>query len=165
MGGEMTSTLSSASPLGQDFLTSRRFCFSRYCRQYSRLAPSESGLLGRDSGREVSEPEVLIGRAVDVGEGVPELPAEAGGISSFLIVKLMSEGGSQVRLSRCFCDPKCVSPIQGRIWRPLGGSSVDGLSGTIKCRTEFDTVKPVYNDHLMGYFSAFWGSSRWPRAT
>ena len=27
------------------------------------------------------------------------------------------------------------------------------------------TVKPVYNDHLMGYFSAFWGSSRWPRAT
>ena len=26
------------------------------------------------------------------------------------------------------------------------------------------TVKPVYNDHLMGYFSAFWSSSRWPRA-
>ena len=24
------------------------------------------------------------------------------------------------------------------------------------------TVKPGYNDHLMGYFSAFWGSSRWP---
>ena len=28
-----------------------------------------------------------------------------------------------------------------------------------------DRVKPVYNDHLMGYFSAFWSSSRWPRAT
>ena len=27
------------------------------------------------------------------------------------------------------------------------------------------TVKPVYNDHLMGYFSAFWSSSRWPGAT
>ena len=27
------------------------------------------------------------------------------------------------------------------------------------------TVKPVYNDHLVGYFSAFWGSSRWPGAT
>ena len=27
------------------------------------------------------------------------------------------------------------------------------------------TVKPVYNNHLMGYFSAFWSSSRWPRAT
>ena len=27
------------------------------------------------------------------------------------------------------------------------------------------TVKPVDNDHLMGNFSAFWGSSRWPRAT
>ena len=26
-------------------------------------------------------------------------------------------------------------------------------------------VKPVYNDHLMGYFSAFSSSSRWPRAT
>ena len=29
----------------------------------------------------------------------------------------------------------------------------------------WSTVKPVYNDHLMGYFSAFWSSSRWPRAT
>ena len=28
-----------------------------------------------------------------------------------------------------------------------------------------NTVKPVYNDHVMGYFSAFWSSSRWPRAT
>ena len=28
-----------------------------------------------------------------------------------------------------------------------------------------NTVKPVYNDHLMGYFSAFWSSARWPRAT
>ena len=27
------------------------------------------------------------------------------------------------------------------------------------------TVKPVYNDHLMGNFSAFWSSSRWPWAT
>ena len=27
------------------------------------------------------------------------------------------------------------------------------------------TVKPVYNDHLMGYFSVLWSSSRWPRAT
>ena len=25
-----------------------------------------------------------------------------------------------------------------------------------------NTVKPVYNDHLMGYFSAFWSSTRWP---
>ena len=30
---------------------------------------------------------------------------------------------------------------------------------------EIDIKKPVYNDHLMGYFSAFWSSSRWPRAT
>ena len=27
------------------------------------------------------------------------------------------------------------------------------------------TVKPVYNDHLMQYLSAFWSSSRWSRAT
>ena len=27
------------------------------------------------------------------------------------------------------------------------------------------TVKPVYNDHLMGYFSAFWSSYRWSMAT
>ena len=24
----------------------------------------------------------------------------------------------------------------------------------------FYTVKPVYNDHLIGYFSAFWSSTR-----
>ena len=28
-----------------------------------------------------------------------------------------------------------------------------------------NTVKPVYNDQLMGYFSALWSPSRWPRAT
>ena len=28
-----------------------------------------------------------------------------------------------------------------------------------------DTVKPVYNDHRMGYYSASWSSFRWPRAT
>ena len=27
------------------------------------------------------------------------------------------------------------------------------------------TVKPVYSDHPMGYFSVFWSSSRWPRPT
>ena len=27
------------------------------------------------------------------------------------------------------------------------------------------TVKPVYNDHIMGYFSAFWSSFRGPLAT
>ena len=32
-------------------------------------------------------------------------------------------------------------------------------------RVIFYTVKSVYNDHLTGYFSAFWSSSRWPRAT
>ena len=33
-------------------------------------------------------------------------------------------------------------------------------------RTQWgNTVKPVYNDHLMGYFSAVWSSFRWPRAT
>ena len=35
-------------------------------------------------------------------------------------------------------------------------SFVDMLTGT---------VKPVYNNHLMGYFSAFWSSSKRPRAT
>ena len=35
----------------------------------------------------------------------------------------------------------------------------------ITYRNAIHTVKPVYNDHLMGYFSAFWRSSRWPLAT
>ena len=36
--------------------------------------------------------------------------------------------------------------------------------GIPKLRTDRgrNTMKPVYNDHLMGYFSAFWSSSRWP---
>ena len=29
----------------------------------------------------------------------------------------------------------------------------------------YDTVKPVYKDHLMGYYSAFRSSSMWPLAT
>ena len=28
-----------------------------------------------------------------------------------------------------------------------------------------NTVKPVYNDHLIGYFPVFWSSSKWPKAT
>ena len=32
------------------------------------------------------------------------------------------------------------------------------------CHENSCTVKPVYKDHLMGYFSAFWSSSRWPLA-
>ena len=55
--------------------------------------------------------------------------------------------------------------------------SHSSLSYLIKCyvmvrdissqwpRTLAYTVKPVYNDHLMGYLSAFWSSSRWPLAT
>ena len=31
--------------------------------------------------------------------------------------------------------------------------------------TQYCTVKPVNNDHIMGCFSALWSSSRWPRAT
>ena len=36
---------------------------------------------------------------------------------------------------------------------------------TLRKEAYRNTVKPVYNDHLMGYFSAFRGSSRLPRAT
>ena len=36
---------------------------------------------------------------------------------------------------------------------------------TVANSANIHTVKPVYNDHLMGYFSASWSSSRWPRAT
>ena len=34
-----------------------------------------------------------------------------------------------------------------------------------QCWFQYYTVKPVYNDHPIGYFSAFWSSSRWPLAT
>ena len=35
----------------------------------------------------------------------------------------------------------------------------------IRIRIWSNTVKPVYNDHLIGYFFAFWSSSRWPMAS
>ena len=38
-------------------------------------------------------------------------------------------------------------------------------SETVMVLSIKNTVKPVYNDHLMRHFSAFWSSSRWPRAT
>ena len=41
--------------------------------------------------------------------------------------------------------------------------SCDLGSGNQLVPNRWYTVKPVYNDHLMGYFSAFWSSSRWPR--
>ena len=44
----------------------------------------------------------------------------------------------------------------------LGNKKLPGACGGNKISI---TVKPVYNDHLMRYFSVFWGSSRWPRAT
>ena len=35
-----------------------------------------------------------------------------------------------------------------------------------RCQTrKHNTVRPVYNDYLMGYFSGFWSSPGWPRAT
>ena len=40
-----------------------------------------------------------------------------------------------------------------------------GTSESIRDTKTRHTVKPVYNDHPMGYFSAFWSSSRWPLAT
>ena len=45
--------------------------------------------------------------------------------------------------------------------KPQDGA--DGVSVTLFIL--LSTVKPVYNDHPMGYFSASWSSSRWPRAT
>ena len=49
-----------------------------------------------------------------------------------------------------------------RLKSPATKSFVNHLVGS---HIKENTVKPAYNDHLMGYFSAFWSSSRWPRAT
>ena len=46
-------------------------------------------------------------------------------------------------------------------WPPLWLPQPPPICAHLGCYT----AKPVYNDHLMGYFSAFWSSSRWPRAT
>ena len=74
----------------------------------------------------------------------------------------------------------CISIQTAQIGLKFGGRTPDGtphacsvppvLTKSIRpCSYPFrqkrGTVKPVYNDHLMGYFSAFWSSSRWPRAT
>ena len=41
----------------------------------------------------------------------------------------------------------------------------EGCNTALSWPAPADTVKPVYNDHLLGYLSAFWSSSRWPMAT
>ena len=58
----------------------------------------------------------------------------------------------------------CEEMVYGfLLWGEIWGV---GWSGWYCSRWDISyTVKPVYNDHLMGYFSAFWSSSRWSRAT
>ena len=53
----------------------------------------------------------------------------------------------------------------GRVVGDLRRHSTDVTSSEWLIAAISSTVKPVYNDHLMGYFSAFWSSSRWPLAT
>ena len=54
---------------------------------------------------------------------------------------------------------------------PISNSNYDGKYHSsnqvqiISRQQKANTVKLVYNDHLVGYFSAFRSSSRWPRAT
>ena len=38
----------------------------------------------------------------------------------------------------------------------------EGTSMQVGQGRSYNTMKPVYNDHLMEYFSAFWSSSRCP---
>ena len=61
--------------------------------------------------------------------------------------------------------PKYQLPVP-KIWTTLvmeislaQHSLTQSYSNTVLHKA-IDTVKPVYNDHLMGYFSAFWSSSR-----
>ena len=70
------------------------------------------------------------------------------------------------------CSPRVSlawwAPATTCMWkrRYLGMLHSFGLHGVqFNFDTLFDTVEPVYNDHLMGYFSAFWSSFRWPKAT
>ena len=74
------------------------------------------------------------------------------------------------RVGKLFYRPCMPSGInlwpQRCKWRKLRSWSSQSSKRAAKCKYgNFCTVKPVYNDHLMGYLSAFWSSSRWPRAT
>ena len=64
------------------------------------------------------------------------------------------------KLAQCWFSLKGLWPV-GVVVTMLEGAYETG--GPIRGIAR--TVKPVYNDHLMGYFSAFWSSSWWPRAT
>ena len=51
------------------------------------------------------------------------------------------------------------------VWLSSGVSAyVRDSSGCGELPGNYSTLQPVYNDHLMGYFAAFWSSSRWPLA-
>ena len=74
-------------------------------------------------------------------------------------------------MSTCLTTPshhmnQCWLLIKAVPWHSLEGNFTMSVPVTVQCNApESYTVKPVYNDHLMGYFSASWSSSRWPRAT
>ena len=68
-----------------------------------------------------------------------------------------------VGCSELFPDNIPFSPEGGRPFVIADYGCRDGGVSVPLFQHLIGTVKPVYNDHLMGYFSAFWSSSRWPR--
>ena len=78
----------------------------------------------------------------------------------------------QKRVSSDFLETRIMS-ITGNSWdkgQKKNRISISSFASRVQsyrfCWTSKNcTVKPVYNDHLMGYFPAFWSSSRWPLAT
>ena len=79
--------------------------------------------------------------------------------STHVISHILGAMDSRVRvkwdlLSHTFARNKSYCNI---FWHwPLAYDALSNNTGTVKL---------VCNDHPMGYFSAFWNSSRWPRAT
>ena len=81
-------------------------------------------------------------------------------LCAYLLKEIMTKPGvkGSIYLVHKIC---CFWSIDRSIERTL-----DVMPGIFLLGNQFiATVKPVYNDHLTGYFPAFWSSSRWPRAT
>ena len=79
----------------------------------------------------------------------------------------MKDLQSAVRKDLLITTLPVISARRCPILQDISGDIAQILSHSADTPPEetMNTVKPVYNDHLMGYFSVFWSSSRWPRAT
>ena len=157
------------------FLNSLRPSDAYICVSKLNSIGSDNGLSpGRRQAIIWTNPAILL--IWPLGTKFREMLIAIHTFSSKKIYLKMLSGKMAAILSR----PQCVNPLYTEfLWSNTNIFFTLFHSSTLICSrlllpslplryfSKFclGTMKPVYNNHLMGYFSAFWSSSRWLRST